>query len=77
MLQPAILTGLIVYGLATLLWIKLLQSLPLTAAYPYASLAFVIVPICSVALFGETINLQYIIGILLIVAGVAVISFAS
>jgi multidrug transporter EmrE-like cation transporter len=77
MLQPSILTGLVIYALATILWIRLLQSLPLSAAYPYASLAFVIVPVCSVALFGETISLQYMMGIMLIIAGVVVISFSA
>jgi drug/metabolite transporter (DMT)-like permease len=72
-LQPTILLGLLVYGGATILWIKLLQSIPLSTAYPYASLAFVLVPICSKFLIGEWLTLQYALGMCLIVGGILVI----
>ena len=77
MLQPSVLIGLTVYATATILWIRLLQSLPLSSAYPYASLAFVIVPVSSIFLFGETLSLQYFCGMCLIVLGVAVIGVSN
>ena len=73
LLQPAILLGLLVYGGATILWIKLRQSIPLSTAYPNVYLAFVLVPICSKFPFGESLALQYALGMILIVGGILVI----
>lgn len=61
-----------IYGAATLLWIHVLRTVPLTKAYPFMALSFVIVPIGSVLLFSEQVRSQYVIGTALIVAGVVI-----
>ena len=43
--------SLVIYGFATLLWIYVLKTTPLTKAYPYMALCFVLVPVASVVLF--------------------------
>lgn len=65
------------YGLATLLWIYILRSTPITKAYPYMALSFVIVPIGGVWLFSESIKPLYIAGIALIVAGIFLTALAG
>ena len=40
--QPIVITALALYGAATFLWLWLLQKIPLTTAYPFAALAFVL-----------------------------------
>ena len=69
--------ALALYGIATLLWIMILQKAPLSQAYPFAALGFVIIPLASWLLFGETLSLQYAFGIVLIIAGILVISCAG
>lgn len=63
-----------IYGLATLIWIYLLRTIPLSKAYPYMALSFVLVPLAAALLFSETINAPYVAGMVLIVAGIIVIS---
>jgi uncharacterized membrane protein len=50
-----------------------LQFVQLSRVYPYFALSFVIVPLASAVLYGDTLNLQYALGVSLIVAGVVLI----
>ncbi len=62
---------LFLYGVATLLWIYVLSYMPLSQAFSFYAVVFVIVPILSFALFGEDVfNWRYIIGTCLIITGV-------
>lgn len=70
--MPVFWAALVLYGCGTLLWIYILQQVPLSRAYPFAALGFVVVPVLSVLLFSERLNLTYALGALLIVAGVVV-----
>lgn len=70
--DPYLIAGLALYGGITLLWLTLLRSAPLSRVYPYAALAFVLVPFFSWLLYGERIGATYVLGVVLIVAGVVV-----
>ncbi|MCC8363833.1 EamA family transporter [Lysobacter sp. A6] len=59
-----------IYGTATLLWVYVLKSVPLTKAYPFMALSFVAVPALSVLFLSERVTPQYVIGAALIVCGV-------
>jgi drug/metabolite transporter (DMT)-like permease len=62
------------YAAATILWIKLLQTVPLSRAYPFAALGFVIVPIAALLVFKEMITFRYVVGASLIILGIWVTS---
>lgn len=61
-----------IYGAATLIWIYVLRTMPLTKAYPYMALSFVLVPLFGVLLFSEQVRPMYLLGSGLIVLGVIV-----
>ena len=67
-----LLISLLVYGSATILWVWILRSVPLTVAYPFFALSFVIVPLLSSVFLGEHVDLNYWIGIGLIIFGIIV-----
>ncbi len=69
--------ALVLYGAATLLWIFILQQVPLSLAYPFVALGFVIVPMGSWILFKEPLSLYYIMGVFLIIAGLGVITIMA
>ncbi|MDG4608160.1 MAG: EamA family transporter [Defluviicoccus sp.] len=75
--QPLLWLALALYGFATLLWIYLLQRVPLSEAYPFAALAFVLVPLGAAALFGERLSSAHFVGSALIVAGICVIGLVQ
>jgi len=66
-----------IYALTTVLWVIVLQQVPLSRAYPFAALGFVIVPAAAAILFGEPINLRYAVGAFFIVAGIILAAQAS
>lgn len=70
LMQPSLLLALCIYGGATVFWIWLLQTVPLNVAYPYMALAFLFVPILSMFILGEKVELSTWIGSVLIVIGV-------
>jgi len=72
-LQPLFILALVIYGAATLLWIYVLKSAPLSYAYSFMALSFVLVPILAAMWLGETVTLKYAIGAALIIAGLVVI----
>ena len=56
--------------IATLLWIWFLRLLPLNKAYPIMALAFVIVPLMSFCMLGEKLELNVLVGAVIIFVGV-------
>ncbi len=69
--------ALVLYGLATILWVWLLTFTPLAYAYPFAALGFVIVPLAGVYLFNEPLTWRYAAGASLIIAGIVTIAWAD
>jgi len=70
LMQPLLLLALFIYGLATVFWIWLLQTVPLNVAYPYMALAFLFVPIMSALFLDEKVEIGTWIGSILIMIGV-------
>lgn len=70
--EPMLWLALVLYGVATLLWIFLLQRVALSQAYPFAALGFVLVPIGAAVLFGERLTASLLIGTAFIVVGICV-----
>jgi undecaprenyl phosphate-alpha-L-ara4N flippase subunit ArnE len=75
--NPWVWAALTVYGGATIYWIYLLQQVPLTRAYPFAALSFVLVPGFAWLMFGDVVTLRYACGVALIVVGVYLSGFAE
>lgn len=72
-LSPVFLVALCVYAMATLGWMMVLRRLPLSQAYPFAVLTFLLVPVVSHFVLREEISGSYWIGLALVIAGLVVI----
>ena len=71
---PSFWMALVLYGLATLLWVYILQQLELSKAYPFAALGFVLVPLAGRFWFEEAVGGVYWIGVLCIILGILLTS---
>lgn len=69
-----LLGGFTLLGVALLLWLRVLQLLPVSSAYPMLSLSFVGVTLAAHLLFGEPLSLRHWGGITLIVLGIILMS---
>ena len=58
------------YVATFVLWLAILHSSPLSAAFPATALVYVLVPACGWAFLHESFSIQQALGIALIVAGV-------
>lgn len=71
--NPVFLLALSIYGGATLLWIYILKAVPLSYAYSFMALTFVIVPLFAALWLNETLSLKYALGAGLIIAGLIIV----
>jgi undecaprenyl phosphate-alpha-L-ara4N flippase subunit ArnE len=60
--------------LQAITWAFVLRRHALSLAYPFISLVFVVNMATAWLLFGETIRIQHIVGIAVILVGVAIVS---
>jgi len=71
--NPHLIGGYALYALMTVVFIFALRDEELSILYPVISLTYVWVAALSIWLFGESMNLPKLLGILIIVAGVGVL----
>jgi drug/metabolite transporter (DMT)-like permease len=73
-LNPWIISGFLSAFVASLAWMAAMTRFDLNYAYPFMSLAFVIVMLFSVLFLGEVLSLAKIAGTLMVIAGLIVIA---
>jgi drug/metabolite transporter (DMT)-like permease len=67
--NPHFLSAIALYGALAFLWVWILTFTPLSRAYPFVALAFALTPAFGGWLFGETLSLRLMTGLLLILCG--------
>ena len=68
---PSFYAACLLYAAATMLWVWILTKLPLSTAYPFVGLSFVMVALAGWCFLGETPSIRGWIGVLMVAAGVA------
>ncbi|MGC6386732.1 4-amino-4-deoxy-L-arabinose-phosphoundecaprenol flippase subunit ArnE [Ewingella sp. S1.OA.A_B6] len=64
-------------GFAMLLWLRVLQELPLSIAYPMLSLNFVLITLSARWIFKEQVDRRHWIGVGFIMLGIALMSITA
>ena len=72
--DPFVFSGLVATFISGLCWMATMSKLEIGYAYPITSFGFVLVVVFSWFLFGESLNVWRIVGVILIVAGITVAS---
>lgn len=72
LLNPWIISAFVAALLASVAWMAAMTKLQLSFAYPFMSLAFILVMVFSSILFNEPITTHKVIGLLLVVVGLAI-----
>lgn len=76
-LQPAAMTGLLIYGIGTLLWIYAVSQRHISFLYPLTALTYVAVALGGKFMFGEAISSQRWLGIAVVVIGVGMLQLSA
>jgi drug/metabolite transporter (DMT)-like permease len=69
MMSPWIVAGIVVYALATVVWIYLLSKMPISLLYPLQSLAYVTTVFVAIYVFHEHVSVYRWIGVAIILVG--------
>lgn len=73
-LRPMTLGALLLYGVASLLWITVLSRSALSYAYPLLGLGYVLVVLVSAGVLHEPVSVQRWTGVLLVAIGFVVVA---
>jgi len=74
--NPWIVAGGVLYVASFALWLVVLSRIELSKAYPMVSLGYVVTFALGVAFFQEQVSLVKIAGLLVVMGGVALLSFS-
>lgn len=72
--NPFIISGVLALVIAFFTWLSLISKVELSFAQPMTSLVFVTIPLCAAWLLNESLHINQLIGISLIVLGVFIVS---
>ncbi|MBO9715303.1 MAG: hypothetical protein J7507_00425 [Pseudoxanthomonas sp.] len=76
LLNPWMGASLAAFGLGFASWFLTLRHMPLSRAYPWTALLYLITPIAGNRLFGEPLGGGLLFGTVLVVAGLAIVTQA-
>ncbi|MGH3187572.1 MAG: EamA family transporter [Streptosporangiaceae bacterium] len=71
--SPWVLLGLVVFGISAIAWLAALSKVPLSVAYPFNALGYLVILIASVLVLHERANLLTWLGSLLVVSGLLIV----
>lgn len=71
--SPWILGGLVVFGVSAIAWLITLSRVPLSVAYPFNALGYVVILVASSVILNERTNIWTWMGTLLVVSGLIVV----
>lgn len=74
MFSPWVIAGIVLYVVATVIWIYLLNKLSLSLLYPLQSLAYVAAIFVSIFLFHEHVPPLRWVGVAIILVGVSLVA---
>jgi len=66
---PWVILGFVCYGISAILWLDVLSKLDFSMAFPMVSLTYVFSLLIGRFFFHETVGLDRVVGVLLILAG--------
>ena len=75
--SPAVLIGMLCFGLSAVVWLFVLAKIPLSTAYPFVALGIAITVTAGRFLFAEPVSVSKLIGIGLVIAGVIAVGTSS
>ena len=71
--SPWVLLGLIVFGVSAVAWLAALARVPLSVAYPFNALGYIVILTASVVLLHERANVLTWVGSLMVVSGLLIV----
>jgi multidrug transporter EmrE-like cation transporter len=71
--SPWVLLGLVVFGVSAVAWLAALARVPLSVAYPFNALGYLVILTASVVVLHERANVLTWVGSLMVVSGLLIV----
>ena len=71
--SPWVLLGLVVFGVSAVAWLAALSRVPLSVAYPFNALGYLVILTASIVVLHERANLLTWAGTFLVVSGLLIV----
>ena len=71
--SPWVLLGLVVFGVSAIAWLGALSRIPLSVAYPFNALGYLVILTASIVILHERASLLTWAGSLLVVSGLVIV----
>lgn len=75
--QPRLWVGLFLFGISAIFWLVVLSRLPLSLAYPFVGVTYIIVVFWSRFVLGENVSGVRWLGVALIAIGIAIVGLSA
>lgn len=72
-LNPYFLGAMVMYFGLSVLWVWILTFTPLSRAYPFVAIAFIVTPLVSHFVFMEVLDLQFYFGLSFVIVGLILV----
>jgi undecaprenyl phosphate-alpha-L-ara4N flippase subunit ArnE len=73
LLNPYLFVTFVCYGISFVCWARTLKTMPLSSAYPWTALIYVLTPVAAVLLWQEPLSATYLAGMVCILCGIGII----
>ncbi len=77
MANPPIMAGLFAYVFSVVVWLMVLSRVQVSFAYPMLSIGYIVSAVAAYYLLGEDMSMLRVMGIVVIMAGVFMVSQSS
>lgn len=71
--SPWVLIGLVVFAISAVAWLGALSKVPLSVAYPFNALGYLVILIASIAVLHEKASVLTWVGSVLVVSGLLIV----
>jgi len=72
--NPYVFIGMVLFFASSLFWIAALSKVPLSTAFPFNSINFVLLPLLGILVFKESLSMVSFCGLGLIISGIMLFS---
>ena len=70
---PWVLLGLVVFGVSAIAWLAALSKVPLSVAYPFNAVGYLVILLASILVLHERANVLTWVGSLMVVSGLVLV----
>jgi multidrug transporter EmrE-like cation transporter len=74
--EPKLWIGLVLFGISALFWLVVLSRVPLSVAYPFVGISYVLIVLFARVFLNEHVPLSRWIGVLIVALGIAIVGIS-